>query len=63
MGPDRPSYGLTKNAGAALMQQIAKDTSRDSMQVVSFHPGGVLTDSARGLGYADSGQIKFDDGK
>ncbi|TLD04346.1 uncharacterized protein PgNI_12011 [Pyricularia grisea] len=60
MGPDRPTYGLTKNAGTALLQQIAKDTNPDSMQVVSFHPGGVLTESARREGYADSG-FDFDD--
>jgi NAD(P)-dependent dehydrogenase (short-subunit alcohol dehydrogenase family) len=61
MGPDRPTYGLTKNAGTALMQQIAKDTSPDDLQVVSFHPGGVLTEAARREGYADSG-FNFDDG-
>ncbi|KAH7368583.1 hypothetical protein B0T11DRAFT_316717 [Plectosphaerella cucumerina] len=60
MGPDRPTYGLTKNAGTALMQQIAKDTSPDDLQIVSFHPGGVLTEAARREGYADSG-FNFDD--
>lgn len=62
MGPDRPTYGLTKNAGTALFQQIAKDTDPNNMQVVSFHPGGVLTESARTEGYADSG-FDFDDGE
>lgn len=62
MGPDRPTYGLTKNAGTALFQQIAKDTGPNNMQVVSFHPGGVLTESARTEGYADSG-FDFDDGE
>ncbi|EHA51239.1 hypothetical protein MGG_09785 [Pyricularia oryzae 70-15] len=60
MGPDRPTYGLTKNAGTALFQQIAKDTDPNNMQVVSFHPGGVLTESARTEGYAESG-FDFDD--
>jgi NAD(P)-dependent dehydrogenase (short-subunit alcohol dehydrogenase family) len=62
MGPDRPTYGLTKSAAAALFQQIAKDSNPDELQVVSFHPGGVLTESARREGYAD-GNFKFDDGK
>ncbi|KAF4443207.1 hypothetical protein F53441_11516 [Fusarium austroafricanum] len=47
MGPDRPSYGMTKNTSTLLLQQIAKDTKPDDMQIVSFHPGGVFTESAR----------------
>lgn len=62
MGPDRPTYGLTKNAGTALLQQIAKDTSPDVMQAVSFHPGGVLTETARKAGYKE-GDVDFDDGE
>ncbi|UZP43258.1 hypothetical protein NXS19_011074 [Fusarium pseudograminearum] len=46
MGGERPTYGLTKNASTLLLQQIAKDTDPTDMQVVSFHPGGVLTESA-----------------
>jgi NAD(P)-dependent dehydrogenase (short-subunit alcohol dehydrogenase family) len=45
MGPDRPSYGLTKSAAMVLVQQIAKDTKPGDMQIVSYHPGGVMTDS------------------
>lgn len=63
MGPERPTYGLTKNAGTALLQQIAKDTSANDMQIVSFHPGGVLTESARKLGIDENSGIRFDDGK
>ncbi|KAI1196228.1 NAD(P)-binding protein [Nemania serpens] len=37
-------YGLTKNSGTLAMQQIAKSVSPDDMQVVSLHPGVVLTD-------------------
>ncbi|KAK2009472.1 NAD(P)-binding protein [Colletotrichum eremochloae] len=61
MGPERPTYGLTKAAGTALVQQIAKDTSSDDMQIVSFHPGGVLTESARNVGYNENMGIHFDD--
>jgi len=41
-----PAYGLTKNAGTLLLQQIALDTDPDKMQVVSYHPGGVRTELA-----------------
>ncbi|KAL7824070.1 hypothetical protein V8C26DRAFT_384774 [Trichoderma gracile] len=61
MAPERPSYGLTKNAGTALVQQIAKDTNVNDMQVVSFHPGGVLTDMARAAGAREDIGIPFDD--
>ncbi|KAK3322701.1 hypothetical protein B0H66DRAFT_212880 [Apodospora peruviana] len=44
-----PAYGLTKNAGTLLMQQIAKDTSPDDMQITSFHPGGIMTEQVRSL--------------
>jgi NAD(P)-dependent dehydrogenase (short-subunit alcohol dehydrogenase family) len=41
-----PAYGLTKNAGTLLLQQIAKDTDAKEMQIISFHPGAVLTEMA-----------------
>jgi NAD(P)-dependent dehydrogenase (short-subunit alcohol dehydrogenase family) len=62
MAPERPSYGLTKNAGTALVQQIARETNVNDMQVVSFHPGGVLTDMARAAGAREDLGIPFDDG-
>ncbi|PTB69721.1 NAD(P)-binding protein [Trichoderma citrinoviride] len=61
MAPERPSYGVTKNAGTALVQQIAKDTDVNDMQIVSFHPGGVLTDMARAAGASEDIGIPFDD--
>ncbi|KAK0647094.1 hypothetical protein B0T16DRAFT_458956 [Cercophora newfieldiana] len=48
-----PTYGLTKNSGTLLMQQIAKDVSPDDMQIVSFHPGGILTESAAKAGITE----------
>jgi NAD(P)-dependent dehydrogenase (short-subunit alcohol dehydrogenase family) len=60
MGPERPTYGLTKNAGTAVLQQIAKDTPAEDMQVVSFHPGGVLTQSARDHGVDENSGFRFD---
>lgn len=63
MAPERPTYGLTKSAGTLLLQQIAKDTKVEDMQIVSFHPGGVLTDMARKAGYDENSGIPFDHGK
>ena len=48
---DRPGYGLTKNSGTLLVQQIAKDVKSEEMQIVSFHPGGVFTEAAKNAGY------------
>ncbi|KAL6788901.1 hypothetical protein J3E68DRAFT_439928 [Trichoderma sp. SZMC 28012] len=45
--PQIPSYGLTKNSGTALMQQIARDVSPNELQIVSIYPGSVLLDTAR----------------
>jgi NAD(P)-dependent dehydrogenase (short-subunit alcohol dehydrogenase family) len=63
MAPERPSYGLTKNASTLLVQQIAKDTAPEDLQIVSFHPGGVLTEAARKQGYDEDSGIRHDDGK
>ncbi|KAK4238967.1 hypothetical protein C8A03DRAFT_43339 [Achaetomium macrosporum] len=48
------TYSLTKNSGALLMQLIAKDTDAKDMQIVSFHPGAVLSESARNVGYTEA---------
>ncbi|KAH6839465.1 hypothetical protein B0I37DRAFT_316200 [Chaetomium sp. MPI-CAGE-AT-0009] len=55
-----PIYGLTKNSGTLLMQLIADDTDPKEMQIVSFHPGGVLTPAARSVGF-DESSYDFDD--
>ncbi|KAL6906983.1 hypothetical protein GGI43DRAFT_248811 [Trichoderma evansii] len=60
MAPERPTYGMTKNAATLLVQQIAKDTDVKDMQIVSFHPGGVLTDMARNSGASEDMGIPFD---
>ncbi|KAI0966580.1 NAD(P)-binding protein [Xylaria arbuscula] len=41
-------YGLTKNSGTLVMQQVAKSVSPDDMQVFSLHPGIVYTDIMKG---------------
>ncbi|KAK4208325.1 NAD(P)-binding protein [Rhypophila decipiens] len=57
-----PTYGLTKGAALLITQQIANHVSSDKLQVVSFHPGGVLTESARKAG-VDEGMYDWDDVK
>ena len=45
-----PAYGLTKNAGTMLLQQMAKGVYADKLRIVSFHPAMIyneLFDSAR----------------
>ncbi|KAF5985538.1 peroxisomal short-chain alcohol dehydrogenase [Fusarium coicis] len=61
MGPDRPTFGLTKNASTLLLQQIAQDTKPTDMQIVSFHPGGILADSAKRVGGDNLKGLVFDD--
>ncbi|KAM6504656.1 hypothetical protein FSOLCH5_015391 [Fusarium solani] len=48
-----PNYTLSKNAGTLLVQMVAKDVSPSELQVVSFHPGGILTDGTRGAGWTE----------
>ncbi|CAH0046542.1 unnamed protein product [Clonostachys solani] len=60
LAAERPTYGLTKSAGTLLVQQIAKDISADDIQIVSFHPGAVLTEAAKRDGI-DNLPIKWDD--
>ncbi|KAK4159413.1 NAD(P)-binding protein [Cladorrhinum sp. PSN259] len=55
-----PTYGLTKNSGTLVLQQIARDTDPAEMQIVSYHPGAVLTDLARENGM-DEATFDWDD--
>ena len=49
----RPAYGLTKNAGALIMQLIARDTPPETLQIVSVNPGPNFTRSAQEAGYKE----------
>jgi hypothetical protein len=44
------------------MQLIAKDTNPTDMQIISFHPGAILTPAAGGAGY-DETSLDWDDGE
>ncbi|KAL2142834.1 hypothetical protein VTI28DRAFT_665 [Corynascus sepedonium] len=49
-----PTYALSKNAGTLMMQLIADDADPRDMQVVSFHPGSVLSDTVRSAGFDET---------
>lgn len=53
LGSDYPAYGLTKNAGNLFLQLVAQDTPPEEMQVVTYHPGAVLSDAARATGWTE----------
>jgi NAD(P)-dependent dehydrogenase (short-subunit alcohol dehydrogenase family) len=55
-----PSYGLTKNAGTMLLQQIAKDVTPDKLQIINFHPGLIHSDIWQVMG-VDKSDLPFDD--
>ncbi|KAJ5819461.1 hypothetical protein N7474_005052 [Penicillium riverlandense] len=56
----RPAYGLTKNAGTMLLQQIAKDVSADDLQIINFHPGVIYNDQYPKIGIQKT-DLPFDD--
>lgn len=55
-----PSYGLTKNAGTLLLQQLASEKDPSDTQIVSFHPGAILSPSAMEQGL-DEASLNWDD--
>ncbi|KAJ8124318.1 hypothetical protein O1611_g9324 [Lasiodiplodia mahajangana] len=50
---DYLGYGLTKHSGQLLLQLIAQDTPPEKMQIVSYHPGAIYTESAKASGWAE----------
>ncbi|KAL5343328.1 hypothetical protein BJX70DRAFT_353810 [Aspergillus crustosus] len=60
MAPTNLNYGASKNAAALLLQLITRDVSSVKLQIISFHPGAVLTQTAREHGY-DENTLPWDD--
>ncbi|KAI0537990.1 putative short-chain dehydrogenase [Xylaria digitata] len=50
---DSLAYGLTKNAGQLTLQLVAQDTPPEKMQVVSYHPGAIFSESAKASGWTE----------
>jgi hypothetical protein len=63
-GPGRniPSYALTKNSAALFLQQVARHVDVKDMQIVSFNPGSILTETARKAGFDETSGILWDNG-
>ncbi|KAM0235899.1 hypothetical protein ACHAP5_009545 [Fusarium lateritium] len=49
-----PGYSLSKISGHFLLQSIAEDVDREKLQIVSFHPGQILSETARSAGLTES---------
>lgn len=58
---ETPAYAASKNAGTLVLQLVAKDVPAADMQVVSFHPGYIATESAHKMGFTDP-TLPWDDG-
>jgi NAD(P)-dependent dehydrogenase (short-subunit alcohol dehydrogenase family) len=56
-----PTYSLSKTSGHLLLQNIAAEVDREKLQIVSFHPGQILSETARSAGL-DENSAPFDDG-
>ncbi|OKO89582.1 hypothetical protein PENSUB_13648 [Penicillium subrubescens] len=54
------NYGASKNAAALLLKLMARNVSVDEIHILSFHPGAVLTETARAYGY-DENSLPWDD--
>lgn len=57
-----PGYQLTKNSCTCVLQQIARDTPVDQLQILSFHPSTVFTEAAKKSGYTED-TLPWTDGK
>ena len=44
------------------MQKLAEEVDRDRLQIVTFHPGQILSETARSAGL-DENSLPFDDGR
>ncbi|KAH7136745.1 hypothetical protein B0J13DRAFT_506380 [Dactylonectria estremocensis] len=49
--PQMPGYMITKNSFTCVLQEVARDTSSEAMQILSFHPSIVFTEAAAKAGY------------
>lgn len=57
-----PTYSLTKTTGHLLLQKIAEEVDREELQIVSFHPGQILSEAGRNAGL-DERSAPWDNGK
>ncbi|KAL6912775.1 hypothetical protein FSST1_010535 [Fusarium sambucinum] len=55
-----PDYSLSKMSGQLLIQSIAENVDRKRLQILTFHPGQILSEKARSAGL-DENSAPFDD--
>jgi hypothetical protein len=51
---------LTKNSGTLLLQQLASEKNPSDLQIISFHPGAILSPAAKEQGL-DETSLNWDD--
>lgn len=56
-----PAYCASKNAGTLMVQLFAQGVAPDDMQVLSYHPGAIWTDTVERSGVPKD-LIVWDDG-
>jgi NAD(P)-dependent dehydrogenase (short-subunit alcohol dehydrogenase family) len=63
MNPDSYGavYGTSKMAATFLFQKMAGEFPPEKVQIISFHPGAVLTEPVRQAGY-DENTLPWDNG-
>lgn len=54
-------YGTSKMAATFLFQKMADELPPEKVQIISFHPGSVLTGPVREAGY-DENTLPWDNG-
>ena len=59
---DLSSYSLTKAAGTLLLQKLADESNPQQTQIISFHPGAILTAQTREKGTTED-SMNWDDGE
>ncbi|KAF4957871.1 hypothetical protein FSARC_11167 [Fusarium sarcochroum] len=57
---DLSSYSLTKAAGTLLLQKLADECNPQQTQIISFHPGAILTAQTREKGMTED-SMNWDD--
>ncbi len=55
------AYAASKIGFANLVQNLADELPADNAQIVSIHPGAVLSETVRAKGY-DENTLPWDDG-
>jgi len=58
--PKQSPYCASKAAFTSMLRQIYIENKASGLRTYSFHPGGVLTQMARGFGYSE-GDAEWDD--